>query len=534
MSSEPNGISTIKSPSTLQFNFTSEKSVCINANEMNSGTVLGTLLLTGCVVLLVWYLQWHWKRRHLYWAASKVRGPMWLPFIGSALRFSGGTEDILENVVKLTSEFETPFVVWLGHRLFYAITKAEHFKIVLNSPKALQKEDLYKYAYPLFGMGLFTSPVKRWKLHRRILSPTFNQKILDSFMDTFNEQSEILLNCMKEDVGKDFDILERFSRLALDNICDSAMGKKAHTQTTNSEFVTKLQRGLWISFIRMFQVWYHFDAIFNQTSYCKEEKEIVKDMKSFTEQIVKSKKEEYQLKKSDIKLTENESKRKVLLDLMIELSENGANFTDNDLRDHISSFVIAGSDTTATINSFVLLIFGLYPEIQERVYKEVMDQIGPDRPINKEDLHELKYLERVIKETMRVFPVAPVIVRKITEDLDIGGGVVLPTGSSVVLAIYILHFDPKHWEDPWTFDPDRFSPERTAGRDLYAYCPFSAGPRNCIGARYAMMAMKVAIATVVRKYKSFTDYKSLREIRVQQDLIIKPADGFKVRIEERH
>lgn len=500
----------------------------------SGGAILGTLVLMCLVVFLIWYLQWHWQRRHLYWAASKVHGPKWLPFIGSALRFSGGTEDILDNIIKVTTERETPVVVWLAHRLFYGITKSEHFKIILNSPKALQKEDLYKYAYPMFGMGLFTSPVKRWKAHRRALSPTFNQKILDSFMDTFNEQGQILVKCLKQDVGQDFDILERFSRLALDNICESAMGKKANTQTTNSEFVTRLQRGMWIAFIRMFHVWYHFDAIFNQSSYYKEEKDIVRDLKSFTEEIVISKKEDYdQLKKNEIKLEENESKRKVLLDLMIELSEDGANFTDSDLRDHISTFVIAGSDTTATINSFVMLILGLYPDIQERVYKEVMEQIGPDRPVNKEDLHELKYLERVIKETMRVFPVAPVIVRKITEDLDIGDGIVLPSGSSAALVIYVLHFDTKHWEDPWVFDPDRFLPENVASRDLYAYCPFSAGPRNCIGARYAMMAMKVAIASVVRKYKSFTDYKCLKEIRVRQDLIIKPADGFKVRIEER-
>lgn len=132
------------------------------------------------------------------------------------------------------------------------------------------------------------------------------------------------------------------------------------------------------------------------------------------------------------------------------------------------------------MNSFVFMMLGMFQDIQERVYEEIIDVIGPDRSVTYKDLPNLQLMERVIKETMRLFPVGPILVRKLTGDIAMGDKV-LPEGGSVVLGIIVCHRNPEIWPDPLKFDPDRFLPEEVAKRHPYAWLPFSGGPRNCVG-----------------------------------------------------
>ena len=101
-------------------------------------------------------------------------------------------------------------------------------------------------------------------------------------------------------------------------------------------------------------------------------------------------------------------------------------------------------------------------------------------PVKPEDLQHLVYLEKVIKETLRLFPVAPILLRKVKENLPIGERT-LPKGSAALIVVLQVHRDEKNWPQPLEFNPERFSPEETAKRHPYSYLPFSAGPRNCIG-----------------------------------------------------
>ncbi len=119
--------------------------------------------------------------------------------------------------------------------------------------------------------------------------------------------------------------------------------------------------------------------------------------------------------------------------------------------------------------------------IQDRVYKEIYDCFGEsDRPCTLEDLPKLKYLECCLKETMRLHPSVPIIRRRLAEEVTIEG-FKLPLDTTVQLQIYAVHHDEKHFPDPYAFKPERFLPEQSIGRHPYAFVPFSAGPRNCIG-----------------------------------------------------
>ncbi|XP_011883834.1 PREDICTED: cytochrome P450 4C1-like [Vollenhovia emeryi] len=142
-------------------------------------------------------------------------------------------------------------------------------------------------------------------------------------------------------------------------------------------------------------------------------------------------------------------------------------------------------------------------------------------------LQDLSYLDRCIKEALRLYPSVYLISRIPAEDVKLQSYMVR-AGTFLHLNIYGVHRDPNFWPNPDIFDPDRFLPENIRNRHPYSYIPFSAGPRNCIGQRFAMLEMKAMIAPLVHNfYLEPVDY--LKNLRIQIDLTLRPADPFHVR-----
>lgn len=191
-----------------------------------------------------------------------------------------------------------------------------------------------------------------------------------------------------------------------------------------------------------------------------------------------------------------------------------------------------GHDTTAMGITWTLYLLGLHQDIQERVFQELCDIFNDDinRNIKIEDIKHMKYLENVIKESIRLYPSVPFILRRNTEELKIGDNII-PRNSSLVVYIYGIHHNPEVFENPEVFDPDRFLQENCENRHPFAYVPFSAGPRNCIGQRFAMMVMKTVCANVLRNFK-LRSVHHRDKILVSGDIILRPIE-IKMLIEKR-
>ncbi|XP_048506607.1 cytochrome P450 4C1-like isoform X2 [Athalia rosae] len=379
--------------------------------------------------------------------------------------------------------------------------------------------------------------------------PTFNQRILESFVEVFDAQSKVMVQQMEIELdGAEFDVFHYVSLCTLDIICETAMGVSVKAQTeSNVHYVEAVKRITGGIYRRMFQVWLHPDFIFNRTQLGKSQKECIKYLHELTSEVIRKKKmrliksngipESKENGESEPCISITARRKKAFLDLLMELSHNGAGFTDIELREEVDTMIVAGNDTTATINSFVLLMLASHPDVQDKVFQELCEIYGNDdtneRSVRCEDLQRMEYMERVIKETMRLFPIAPILVRAVTDDLNIGEHT-LPKGSSVVIGILKAHRNPEYWPHPLKFDPDRFLPEETAKRHPYCYLPFSAGPRNCLGGKYAMMAMKALLATVLRSYTLKKDnVVPIENIKLKADLMLKPVEPITVRIERR-
>ncbi|XP_030764328.1 cytochrome P450 4C1-like [Sitophilus oryzae] len=511
--------------------------VSYSSEEKKIGLTNFFILLVG-IILSVWFLQFLWKRRKLYKAASKLPGPFALPIIGSSHLFLGQTADIFGAISKLFETYPSLFKVWFGPRLFYATCDPKINEILLSNTNVLRKEYLYRMIEPVSGGGLINQlRVPTWKRHRKIIMPTFNQKILDGFVDIFVDRSEVLVSVMKKLVGvKNVNIYDLFSRCTLDIVCKTAMGVQIDAQIKDTDFHRWADEIMDLIMKRIFNVYYHLDWIYFLTSEGKTASINASNLRNYTRNVVITKRNEYESKfnNGELVFEDDGIKRKAFLDYLIEMCyQDGKNsFTDEELIDETVTFMIAGTDTTATTNCFLFIIFGLYPDVQEKVLEEVLEVIGPDRRVQYDDLQHFKYLERVVKETMRVFPIVPMIVRALDADIDIGEHV-LQKGSSVVFGILQTHRNEEYWPDPLKFDPDRFLPEEVAKRPPGCYIPFSFGPRNCIGMKYAMMTIKALVATVVRKYKVYSDYKNIEEVELRSNLVLRTKNGFKVHFELR-
>jgi cytochrome P450 len=176
--------------------------------------------------------------------------------------------------------------------------------------------------------------------------------------------------------------------------------------------------------------------------------------------------------------------------------QTGEPLSDEAICDELVLFMIAGHDTTSTTLTYALWALGQHRALQERVAAEV-DQLG-DRRLTPEDVPRLGYTVQVLHEALRLCPPAPAVGRLVLQDIEVDG-YRLEAGSFAVIAIYAIHRDPTLWDNPLIFDPDRFRPQRSKGRDRWQYLPFGGGPRACIGDHFAMLEATIALATVIRR-----------------------------------
>ncbi len=173
----------------------------------------------------------------------------------------------------------------------------------------------------------------------------------------------------------------------------------------------------------------------------------------------------------------------------------GDGLSDDEIRDELIVFMIAGHDTTATLLAYALWALGRAPHLQERVVDEVAE-LG-DRELTPDDMSRLGYTVQVLHEALRLCPPGATGARMALQDVDIDGYRV-EAGTMLLFAIMAVQRDPALWDRPLDFDPDRFSPENAKGRNRWQYLPFGGGQRSCIGDHFAMLEATLALATIVR------------------------------------
>ncbi|XP_055697965.1 cytochrome P450 4c3 [Phlebotomus papatasi] len=540
---------------------------------------MSPITLLVYVLLITLILLYNKRRARFVKLIDKIPGPPGIPILGNTIEINVDHDELFTRILGMRTLWgrRQGFCrAWIGTQPYVFISKPSVVEPILGSPKHIDKSSDYNYLHPWLGTGLLTSSGVKWHSRRKILTPAFHFKILEDFIDVFSEQSSILASKLAVEVEKEsFNIFPYVTLCTLDIVCETAMGRQVNAQSnSDSEYVKAVYEIGAIVLNRQAKIWLQPDIIFRRTKHFADHQRCLKVLHDFSYRVIRERKE--MIKKEELKklhkLTNNNNisdgtfverdtsdseeermqfiasrsmkseseedvvgkkKRLAFLDLLIEASQDGQVLSNDDIREEVDTFMFEGHDTTSAAISWTLFLIGSDPEIQERVIEEIDLVMGGDRersPTMKE-LLDMKYLECCIKEALRLYPSVPLIARQIKEDVHIDS-YTIPAGTTAMIVTYMLHRNPEIYYKPEQFNPDRFLPQNCQGRHPYAYIPFSAGPRNCIGQKFAILEEKSVISAVLRKYK-IEAVDRREDLTLMGELILRPKDGLRVRITPR-
>src|SRR5215210_1098874 len=209
--------------------------------------------------------------------------------------------------------------------------------------------------------------------------------------------------------------------------------------------------------------------------------------------------------------------------------ETGRAMSDRDVVDNVLTFITAGHETTALALTWTFYLLSLHPGIEERVVQEI-GAVTQGAALREEHVEALSYTRQVVLEAMRLYPPAPVVVRTASRDVSLGHELIR-AGSPTYIPVYAIHRHRLLWDEPDTFDPDRFAPEAVRAQHRYAYLPFGAGPRICIGMSFALLEAVVILATLLRSMRPSLRPGYAPELK--QRITLRPAAGMPIRLDRR-
>ncbi|CAH0721153.1 unnamed protein product, partial [Brenthis ino] len=410
----------------------------------------------------------------------------------------------------------------LGHAHFFFGNTLNFWKVI----KTLSEKSMEMGHATHFFMGPVKFYVPTWKKHRKLINPAFNQQILDNFMGIFNSQSKLLVTRLKVEVDKGpFDHSTYVRQNFMETICLTAIDN-AVSEEDAIKYVQSFEAYLNLNISRFIKFWLHSDFIFKFSNIKKQLDENSKFLTEMSDSVLKKKRA---LRNNGIQKINNETvpKIKVFMDLMMDL--DGEVLTDQEIKDEINTIIMAGHDTSANVTIFALLLIGSYPEVQERIYKELQEVLGDKDDVEKQDLSRLVYLEAVLKETMRYYVMAPFVGRFIDREVKLRNCTLKP-GYNCLFMMYGIHRNPLWGPDVNEFKPERWLDPATMPKNPNMFVGFSTGKRNCIGKTYAMMSIKVLLSHLLRRYKLHGDHTKMV---LKLDVLLKPVTGHLITLEDR-
>ena len=439
---------------------------------------------------------------------------------------------------------------WMGPLPHVIISSPELAESILSSNEVIRKGMQYSFLSSWIGTGLLTSWGEKWKRNRKLLTPSFHFKILEQFVPVMSRNGKILTDkleaeCRQND-GLISDLRDKILLCTLDVISETAMGKKINAQSDpEAKYVKAVHEASDIFMDRVWKPWTYINFFFNLMPYGRINKQLIQTIHSFTDAVIVSRKEQVRNKLiaesyqteglSDPESEESLTKRREpFMDTLIrEHLTRPGEFTDLNIREEVDTFMFEGHDTTGWGVIWTTFLLGLHPEEQERVQNEVdaLFQHGdPNRDLTLEELKlHMPFTEAVVKEAQRLYPSVPLISRVTENDVKIGP-YDIPSGVQIIINVYAIHRDKNHWTDPERFIPDRFMSNQK--RHPYAYIPFSAGPRNCIGQKFALLEEKALVAKIFRKFK-VTSLDARDIVLPTASLILKTDVPIRVKLQPR-
>ncbi|KAJ3664758.1 hypothetical protein Zmor_000303 [Zophobas morio] len=474
------------------------------------------------------FIRYQWYRRRLYYAAWSLNGPISLPIIGSTFPFIFcKTEDLLQQIYQIVNKYDNPIGFWLGPELTVVFKEPRHLEKIMCSSKFSHKHKIYDLMKVFLGEGLITASGQTYKLHKKMIQPLFSLEFSTECVGVFERHMKMCVDKLEGLVGrKYFNIEEVIHKCTADIIGDVVLGYSFESQKGNNvDYTEGFTEVYKIAFARMAKPWLHPNLIFRFSKLGKNLQKIC-DLSNKLKDEVFAKYSERQKR----------SKKLVVEPIVDKIArcvkENPGLVSREEFWFHLISLYMASQDTVALIASAACLCFGMYPEYQEKVVREMRSVLGKDiQTLNVEDLTKLPFLDMCVKDVLRLFPIGPYIFRKNLENQHIDKWF-LPKDCGIGIPIYNLHRNPTYWKNPDHFYPDHFLPAAEQSRPSFAYIPFSAGPRGCIGKVFANISVKVILIHLLQNFE-IEAHGKLPSVKFTMDISTRSLNGYMVKIKRR-
>jgi cytochrome P450 len=416
-------------------------------------------------------------------AERRPPGPRGLPVLGMLLAVRRNPTGVFMDAAR---RFGDVAYLKIGPRRGYLLTDAADVRHVLQDNAAnYRKSPLYDKLRQSLGNGLLTSEGAFWLRQRRIAQPAFHRQRIAALAEIMAEavrETAVAWDAIAS-TGQPVDIGDEMMRLTRTVVLRTLLGADLGPFTSRIDGAWKVMNE---------HIGDSFWSLGLTEGWPTRRNRRFQAARAVLRGAV-----EYAIRQRRDQPAAGHDLLSMLMDARDE--DTGESMTDDQLRVEVTTFLLAGQETTSLALTWTFYLLSQHPTIRERLEAELAAALG-GRPPGYEDLPNLPFTRQVIDESMRLYPPAWGFSRQALADDELGG-YRLPRGWLAFLMPYVLHRLPAYWPDPDRFDPDRFTPARSAERPKFAYLPFGAGPRQCIGNQFALLEAHLSVATLAQAYR---------------------------------
>src|SRR5690349_7012771 len=455
-------------------------------------------------------------------APLRPPGPRGLPWIGTSFMASRDSTRLLERWQR---EYGDIMFYRFMNFPVYVLFHPQHVEQVLLGKTGNFVKGMTSRANPeLFGNGLLTSDGDFWRRQRRLSNPAFHRESLARYAEITVEEATKLTEWWKDGERRNIhnDMMNVTLRIVLRSLFGTHLEEHMRVIEPALDDIMRSSTG------------FHSIAFFLRipTGTRKRHFLAVERLNEIVYSLIAQGREK--LKQEEVKTAgasaENVGGAKDLLTLLLTArDEDGNSMSDQQLRDEVITLLLAGHETTALNLSWSWCLLAEHPEVERKLHAE-LDNMLEGRLPTLGDLPKLHYTDKVIRETLRLYPPAWRIFRRTEDALQIGD-YTLPPGSNIVLSQWVTQRDPRWFTDPERFIPERWSEETAAKLPRFAYFPFGGGPRVCIGAGFAMMEATLLLASIAQRFRM--RLVPNQRITAMPSITLRPKTGIRVTLEAR-
>jgi cytochrome P450 len=382
--------------------------------------------------------------------------------------------------------------------------------LLVTQARKFEKGRVLKANKRLFGKGLLTSEGDFWLRQRRLAQPAFHRSRINSYAEAMVQYADSLVKTWKD--GELRDIHVEMMGLTLQIVGKTLFGVEVTGEVQEVGHALEALMELNSDFRRLMLVPGWMPTLTNIRAELA-----IRRLDKIIYKIIKQRR------------GSGEDRGDLLSMLLQAQDEDGSHMSDTQLRDEALTIFLAGHETTAVTLSWTWWLLAQHPEVEAKLHRE-LDSVLNGRTPTLDDLPSLRYTDRVITESMRLYPPAWGMARMAVEDTELAG-YKIRKGSGVTVSQWAVHRDPRWFDEPLEFRPERWEGDLAKRLPRFAYFPFGGGPRQCIGNTFALMETALVLATIAQQFR-FNIVPEHPVVPIAS-ITLRPRYGIKVVLEKR-